>query len=121
MDLPPDTVLVFDRTDDLLVFESFVHAANWLEAIDIDEGEYPAAYTPDGGVVALTTPEAWRGPVVLTRTDRADREDLARRVARYWSLHQEGRSACDPVQTASFLIDRDNQLWKGRLRRLLGG
>jgi hypothetical protein len=30
MELRPDTVLIFDRDEDLLVFESFVHAANWI-------------------------------------------------------------------------------------------
>ncbi|MFG2386444.1 hypothetical protein [Streptomyces avermitilis] len=113
MDLSPDTVLVFDQDEDLIVFESFVHATNYLEAMDISEGEYTAAYTPDGRVVALTAPEAWRGPVVLTRTDRADLVDLKRRVARYWQLHQVGQSSRDPLQTARFLIDRNDQSRRG--------
>ncbi|MGW1887324.1 hypothetical protein [Streptomyces sp. NPDC001970] len=113
MDFPPDTVLVFDQDEDLVVFDSFVHATNYLEAIDVSEGEYTAAYTPDGRVLALAAPEAWEGPVVLTRTDGADLADLEQRVARYWQLHQVGQPPRDPLQTARFLIDRDNQPRRG--------
>ncbi|WP_328504760.1 hypothetical protein OG828_47985 [Streptomyces sp. NBC_00457] len=118
MELPNDTVLVFDQTEDLCVFTSFVHAANWLEAIDVAEGEYTAAYTPGGGIVALTAPKGWRGPVLLARTDRTDLAELDRRVARYWEIHQVGRPSYDPAQTARFLIDRENRpqkRWKKRL------
>ena len=76
MEVPPDTVLIFDRDEDLLVFESFVHATNWIEAIDVDEGEYTAGYTPDGGVLTLAAPEGPEGPVVLTRTGSVDLGDL---------------------------------------------
>ena len=108
MDLPPDTVLVFDQDEDLSVFASLPHAANYLEAIDVSEGEYTAAYAPDGCVLALTAPDAWSGPVVLTRTDERDNADLERRVARYWQLHQHGQPPRDPHQTACFLMDRDS-------------
>ncbi|GAA5701555.1 hypothetical protein [Streptomyces avermitilis] len=118
MDLSPGTVLVFDQDEDLIVFESFVHATNYLEAMDVSEGEYTAAYTPDGRVLALAAPEAWKGPVVLTRTDGADLADLERRVARYWQLHQVGQPSRDPSQTARFLIDRNNQPHRGWLKRL---
>lgn len=120
MDLPCETVLVFDRDEDLYAFESFVHATNYLEAIDVSEGEYPAAYSPDGGVLALTAPEGPQGPVLLTRTGRADLADLERRVARYWERHQRGQPSCDPPQTARFLIDRDHQPRTGWLSRVMG-
>ncbi|MGW7542578.1 hypothetical protein ACWGKQ_15910 [Streptomyces sp. NPDC054770] len=42
MELPPDAVLVFDQDDDLIAFESFVHATNYLEAMDVSDGEYTA-------------------------------------------------------------------------------
>jgi hypothetical protein len=120
MDLPPDTVLVFDQEEDLIVFESFVHATNYLEAIDVSEGEYTAAYSPDGRVLALTAPEGPEGPVVLIRTGRGDLADLERRVARYWQRHQIGQAPRAPLQTARFLIDRDNQPRKGWLSRVAG-
>ncbi|MFJ5774548.1 hypothetical protein [Streptomyces sp. NPDC093094] len=118
MDLPPDTVLVFDRDEDLSVFESFTHATNHLEAIDVSEGEYPAAYSPDGRLLELTAPDGWKGPVVVARTDRADLAALEQRVARYWQRHQRGQVPRDPLQTARFLIDRDNQPRNGRPARL---
>jgi hypothetical protein len=118
MDLPPDTVLIFDQEEDLIVFESFLHATNYLEAIDVSEGEYTAAYSPDGRVLALSAPEGPEGRVVLTRTGSGDLADLDRRVARYWQRHQTGRSPCDPLQTARFLIDRANQPRRGWLNRV---
>ncbi|WP_158711545.1 hypothetical protein [Streptomyces xylophagus] len=122
MELPPDTVLVFDRDEDLFVFESHVHVTNWIEAMDVDDGEYPAVYSPDGGVLALTAPEGPEGPVVLSRTDDVDLGDLERRVAAYWHRHQTGRPPRDPLQTARFLIDMANQPrrgWLGRVTDLL--
>ncbi|MFJ9709579.1 hypothetical protein [Streptomyces sp. NPDC101234] len=120
MDLPADTALIFDQDEDLNVFESFVRATNYLEAIDVSEGEYTAAYSPDGGVLALTAPEGWEGPVVLTRTNRSDLVDLERRVARYWQRHQIGKPAQGLRETARFLIDRDNQPRAGWLSRVTG-
>ncbi|MFF9090050.1 hypothetical protein ACF1BE_27295 [Streptomyces sp. NPDC014991] len=120
MDLPPDAVLIFDRDEDLIVFESFAHATNYVEAIDVSEGEYAAAYSPDGAVLALTAPEGPEGPVDLARTGRTDLADLDRRVARYWQRHQIGQPPRDPLQTSRFLIDRDNQRRKGWLSRVTG-
>lgn len=120
MDLRPTTVLVFDQDEDLIVFESFVHATNYLEAIDVSEGEYTTAYSPEGRLLALTAPEGPQGPVVLTNTDRSDLADLERRVARYWQRHQIGQPSRDPLQTARFLIDRDNQPRTGRLGQVIG-
>jgi hypothetical protein len=120
MDLPSDTVLVFDRDEDLVVFGSFRDATDYLEAIDVSDGEYTAAYSPEGGVLALTAPEGPEGSVVLSRTGRGDPADLERRVARYWQRHQVGQPPRDPRQTASFLIDRDNQPRAGWLTRVTG-
>ena len=119
MEPPPDIVLIFDRDEDLLVFESFVHATNWIEAMDVDEGEYTAAYSPDGGVLALTAPEGPEGTVALARTCNVDLGDLERRVARYWRRHQVGQPTRDPLQTARFLIERDNKPRTGWLGRVI--
>ncbi|MGX9885569.1 hypothetical protein [Streptomyces sp. NPDC002276] len=122
MELPSDTVLVFDRDEGLLVFETLTRAADWIEAIDVDEGEYTAAYSPDGGVLTLTAPEGPEGPVVVSRTGSVDLDDLERRVAVYWHRHQTGRPPRDPLRTARFLMDRDNQPrrgWLGRVADLL--
>ena len=120
MDLPPATVLIFDQDEDLIVFESFVHATNYLEAIDVSAGEDTAAYSPEGRLLALAAPEGPQGSVVLTTTDKSDLADLERRVARYWQRHQIGQPSRDPLQTARFLIDRDNQPRKRWLSRVTG-
>ncbi|WP_411574592.1 hypothetical protein [Streptomyces fradiae] len=122
MDLPSEIVLLFDRDADLLVFESFARATGWVEAIDVDEGEYTAAYSADGAVLALTAPEGPDGPVALVRTGLVDPGDLERRVARYWRCHQTGQHPRDPVETARYLIERDSRLrgsWSGRLTGML--
>ncbi|MEV0909939.1 hypothetical protein [Streptomyces hokutonensis] len=122
MELPLDTVLVFDRDEGLFIFESRTRAANWIEAIDIDEGEYTAAYSPDGGVLTLAAPEGPEGSVVVSRTGSVDLADLERRVAGYWHRHQTGRPPRDPLRTARFLMDRDDQPrrgWLGRVTDLL--
>ncbi|MEV4433853.1 hypothetical protein [Streptomyces sp. NPDC049585] len=120
MECSPDTVLIFDRDEDLFIFESFVHATNWIEAIDVDEGEYTAAYSPDGGVLALIAPEGPEGSVVLVRTGGVDLGDLERRVARYWCRHQAGQPPRDPLQTARFLVERDNRPRRSWLSRVTG-
>ena len=97
-----------------------MHATNYLEAIDVSEGEYAAAYSSDGRVLALTAPQGPQGPVDLTDTGRDDVADLERRVVRYWQRHQMGRPPRDPLRTARFLIDRDNQPRKGWLSRVPG-
>lgn len=122
MELPATTVLVFDRDEDLLVFASFVQATDWIEAIDVDEGEYPALYSPDGGVweLSASAPEGPQGSVVLAETGRVDLDDLERRVARYWRRHRAGEPPRDPLQTARFLIERDGEPRRGWLSQITG-
>ncbi|MFJ7152374.1 hypothetical protein ACIQVT_29980 [Streptomyces sp. NPDC100445] len=122
MELPSDAVLVFDRDEDLFVFASFIDATNWIEAIDVDAGEYTAAYSPDGGVWALTVSQGPEKSVVLTRTGRVDPDDLVRRFARYWQRHQAGEPPRDLLETGRFVIERDNKPrtgWSGRMTALL--
>jgi hypothetical protein len=120
MELPTTTVLIFDRDEDLLVLASFVQATDWIEAIDVDEGEYPAVYSPDGGVLALSAPEGPEGSVVLTETGRVDLDDLERRVARYWRRHRAGEPPRDPLRTAQFLLERDDKPRRGWLSQIAG-
>ena len=41
-------VFAFDTNGDVYVFASEDHAAGWIEAVDVDDGEYAAAYLHDG-------------------------------------------------------------------------
>lgn len=73
-------VLVFYNDGDLDVFPSLQHAGGWMEAIDVDGGEYAAAFLHDGTVVdmrtaqerVVLTPTAKRDPVRLDRWGSTD-------------------------------------------------
>jgi hypothetical protein len=41
-------VFVFSRDEELIVFPSLKDAAGWMEAIDVDHGEYPAVLALNG-------------------------------------------------------------------------
>ena len=62
---------VFDTSGDLHVFASADHAAGWLEAVDVDLGEYAAASpstgrcsssAPPGRPSSSDGPTAWTSP-----------------------------------------------------------
>lgn len=77
---PARAVFVFTADDDLLVFTSLDEAASWMEAPFVDDGEYPAIYTDEGGVVSATLDA---DTVVLTDSGRCDLDDLSTRLARF--------------------------------------
>jgi hypothetical protein len=57
-------VVLFDRSDGVWVFPDYMTTADWVEAIDVDDGEYDA-YDADGFVLALSVVD---GRVHLCRT-----------------------------------------------------
>jgi hypothetical protein len=73
-------VFVFDREGDLNVFPSLRAASGWLEAVDVDGGEYPAAFLDDGSVVEMSTADQC---VVLTATATRDLPRLDRLLTEY--------------------------------------
>lgn len=73
-------VFVFDRDGDLNVFPSLKVASGWLEAVDVDGGEYPAAFLDDGSLVELGTAGE---EVVLTATATRDLPRLDRLLSEY--------------------------------------
>ncbi|WP_416974493.1 hypothetical protein [Streptomyces sp. 4F14] len=120
--LPEETVIVFDRDEELSAYSSFTHVMNYLEAIDVVYGEYPAAYLLDGRVLELTAPEGCKGPVLLTRTERSDLADLERRTARHWARYAAGDAPLGPEETARLLLapgERSGGGVPGRLLRWL--
>lgn len=48
-------IIIFDRDGRAIVYPSVSSAEGWLEAIDIEDGEYPAAFAMSGRVVEVTT------------------------------------------------------------------
>lgn len=71
-------------------------------------------------MLALTAPDAWRGLVLLERTDATDLAGLRRRVARYWERYGPDATTHDPLETARLFIERENQPRTGWLKRLTG-
>ena len=80
---PARAIFVFTADQDLLVFLSSDDAAGYMEAIDVEAGEYPAIYTDEGDVIEAT---AAGQTVVLTDTGRSDSDDLTSRIARYCQM-----------------------------------
>ena len=79
-------VFVFGVEDDLHVFPSEAYATGWMEAVDVEEGEYAAAYLLDGTVLEVGAADE---EVFLRRTDRTDLPTLLARLRA--SQHAAGR------------------------------
>ena len=73
------TIFVFDRDGEVMAFGSESEAAGCMEAIDVDDGEYDAAYRIDGTVLEILAPDGRDGPVVLQRADENDPDRLLAR------------------------------------------
>lgn len=73
-------VFVFDRGKDVNVFLSVSDAVDWIEAVDVDEGEYPYAYDTAGTVLRFAT----NGEIVsLDKTEQLDLDALKARLLEY--------------------------------------
>jgi hypothetical protein len=102
-------VFVFEGTD-LSVHQSLERAAQWVEAIDVDNGEFDF-FADDGTVLTAVTHD---DQVTLRETEERRPEDLRERLHRYLS---DPRVALDPaladdaVAAAQAILDRD---WERR-------
>ncbi|WP_405021276.1 hypothetical protein OHV05_34595 [Kitasatospora sp. NBC_00070] len=115
MSTPIGVVFVFDQEEDAMVFTSMTDAACWMEAVDVEAGEYTAAFTVDGHIITMTG----RGEVVvLVRTDQENHADLERRLARHWHLNGLGQTPSTPAEAARLLFDRQNEPRPTVLRRI---
>jgi hypothetical protein len=76
---PAVAVFAFTENGDVVVFPSLPAAAAWMEAIDIDDGEYVAMYGEDGRIIRAATRDDC---VVLTPTEDADLPALRLRLRR---------------------------------------
>jgi hypothetical protein len=104
-------VFVFDTSGNLHVFASGDHAAGWLEAVDVDLGEYAAAHLLDGTVLELSTAGE---TVVLRRTDREELPALMERLHAYQRAAGRPEDVGDLVAFANEVL-RDE--WEGRWPR----
>ncbi|MBC9819701.1 hypothetical protein [Terrabacter sp. MAHUQ-38] len=77
---PARAIFVFTADNDLLIFTGLDEASSWMEAVDVDDGEYPAIYTDEGSVVKASLNSE---TVVLADSGRRDLDDLSNRLARY--------------------------------------
>lgn len=104
-------VFAFGVEDDLHVFPSEEYAAGWMEAVDVEEGEYAAAYLLDGTVLEFWAAEE---EVFLRRTDS---EDLPALMAR---LRASQRAAGGPEEVGdlvAFANEVMREEWEGRWPR----
>jgi hypothetical protein len=101
-------VFVFDCEGDLNVFPSLETASGWIEAVDVDNGEYAAAFLHDGTVVQMST---LGERVVLTPSDTRDTLQLQQFLDSY--QRRGGR----PISDGSVLGFADDWLreeWEHR-------
>ena len=97
-----------------MAFGSESEAAGYMEAIDVDDGEYDAAYFADGTVLQILAPDGPDGPVVLERTDEHDRDALLGRIRAY--QRATGQSA-DVSDLIAFVNDLRQREWEKRWPR----
>ncbi len=97
-------VFIFDRDGDLNVFPSLRDAAGWLEAVDVEAGEYKAAFLHDGTVVNVGTSAE---TVVLTPTAVRDQRSLCDEIARYQQRVASAPQTVDPLDFANEWLRRE--------------
>lgn len=98
----PRVVFLFEGNRDLHMFPSLDAAENWMEAIDVDAGEYTAAMTETGRIIKMSTDN---GLVVLDLTDQTDLPRLQELLREHGKLTGQPGIDLDPIAFA-------NQSWQ---------
>ena len=92
----PDAALFVAADEPLLVFPSVTAAEQHLEAIDVENGVYPAAYGPRGEPYSV---ETFEGQVVIQATDGPKRPDeLKTLLLRYLQGSGRNPKATAPIE-----------------------
>ncbi|GAA1619987.1 hypothetical protein GCM10009744_03470 [Kribbella alba] len=106
-DIDPRVVFLFDDVD-VYMFPSLAWAADWMEAIDVECGEYKAALTETGRVIRT---RAENEEVVLDLTDEVDLPRLRELLREHGELIGQRGIELDPVGFAnrSWKLDWENR------------
>lgn len=83
------------------LFSSVAAAETYLEAIDVENGEYPVAYGVDGRVYRVSQQRlsAWdSGSVLIAETDQSAPEELAALLRRLAASSRIGVNPDQPVE-----------------------
>ena len=120
----PTAVLIFDRDGEVWAFPRIEDAADSMDARAVLDGEFEAAFTLDGQVVAITGIRD--GPVSLNVTDENDQAALREFLRGSQTRMGFTSDPQDPVAVANELIRLDWErrgphLPKWLRRRLYGG
>lgn len=109
----PTAVLIFDREGEAFAFRRLEDAADSMDSQAVLDGEYEAAFTLDGHVVAINGIR--NGPVSLQIT--AESDDVALRDFLHSSQTRMGFTSDpdDPVAVANELIRLE---WESRSSHL---
>jgi hypothetical protein len=108
-------VLIFDRDGEAWAFPRIEDAAGSMDSLAVLDGEYEAAFTPDGHVVAITGIRD--GPVTLEVTAENDGLALREFLARSQTRMGFTSDPDDPAGVANELIRLE---WERRGTRLPG-
>jgi hypothetical protein len=112
-------VFVFFRDGGVCAYQSEADAAGDMEGIDVDDGEYDAAYLADGTVLNIRIPQGRLGLFVLGRTDEQDRDALLERIQRYQQMNGLPVDVSDLTPFANGLIQEEwQERWPKRPRWL---
>jgi hypothetical protein len=105
-------LLLFDRDGWVLAFSHIEKGADWMESIDVLDGEYEGAFTLDGFVVDMAGVR--EGPVSLRVTGERDDIGLRELLLRGQMRMGFTSDVDDPVSVA-------NELMREQWERLLPG
>ena len=119
----PTAVLIFDRDGEAWAFPHIEDAADSMDSRAVLDGEYEAAFTLDGHVVAINGIR--NGPVSMKVTDESDEGALREFLRGSQTRMGFTSDANDPVAVANELIRlewerRSPHLPKWLRRRLYG-
>lgn len=119
----PTAVLIFDRDGEAWAFPRIEDAADSMDSRAVLDGEYEAAFTLDGHVVAINGIR--NGPVSLKVTDESDEAALGEFLRGSQIRTGFTSDAADPAAVANELIRmewerRSPHLPKWVRRRLYG-